>query len=473
MDRLGVWLGDADDYDRPVNGISKREVEKNFYEHTTGGLDCGKAEPHVLLTVLNIATEETVVCGSCRDDPTSPPLRLQTMRFEWTKDDDPDLDVADEMRLHAWTYRCRFKGSEVFAFVEEVPERQCRNLGFNNRIWSFWRIDGGYTARVLLVEAKGHNAFFPILTSDLHIPAFANGKRKRVGLTTGTIDDGDPCPSTRLVRRQMTNAAPSEDQQRQKMHSGLLGTGQNSLSTFQAMNASSSASIPGPGDSAGKEAIPARVRRPSFNSLYDVTPRPKWNNQSHGISQSAFPPSREPSEAAAGAAKQATGLVSLIVSEKQHDASNASNPTAADARGMSSSASRSGSTSFAEPCHMERDMIPHSNTAASEKDTAIPPLSCDVLQFKIWFPFKIAGTADLAEKAVRYKTSMSFEDAFVHTTAKLGRQLGNRELLGLTVDSKIDGKPSLLVDEPDMWEELLAMVKQTCSDELKGTVDME
>lgn len=107
LDQLGIWLGEYDDERRSVNGLSQREVENNFFETTLGGKDIGNAEPHVLRSLPNKASfcEETVVCGHCGGKPNSPSLQLQTMRFEWTNRDDPDVDTASEMRLHV-SQRC-------------------------------------------------------------------------------------------------------------------------------------------------------------------------------------------------------------------------------------------------------------------------------------------------------------------------------------------------------------------------------
>lgn len=103
----------------------------------------------------------------------------------------------------------------------------------------------------------------------------------------------------------------------------------------------------------------------------------------------------------------------------------------------------------------------------------MPPPPPRAQQFKIWFPFQINGTAEVAAKAVRFTTAMCFDDAFAHARSKLEWQLGGRELIGMTIESKVEGKPSLLVDEEDMWGEVVEMVKETGGEELSGTVDME
>lgn len=102
LDELGVWLGDFDNAHTSINGPSQRDVEKNYYESTLGGVDCSNAEPQVVADLPNKATScaGTVVCAACRDDSNSQPLQIQTMKFDWTQDDDSEVEEGAEMRMH-------------------------------------------------------------------------------------------------------------------------------------------------------------------------------------------------------------------------------------------------------------------------------------------------------------------------------------------------------------------------------------
>ncbi|CZT20957.1 uncharacterized protein RCC_06818 [Ramularia collo-cygni] len=232
----------------------------------------------------------------------------------------------------------------------------------------------------------GPDPSFPVLKSDVTASSM---KRKR-----SAVDKGELGPNMASARQRCRNLLRTGDGHRsdeahtvndaartRSAFQPISDTAQTS-SVFLPTNASNNDTVPPTRQTEGEDSIPVRTRRSSFDSIYDVTPRPE---------------------------------------------------------------------------------------AVEKRPTA----RSSVLQFKIWYPFRISDTAEIAAKAVRFDTTMSFDVAFAHARVKLERQLGGRNLVGMTIDSKVDGKPSLLVDEEDMWSEVLALVRDGGSEELSGTVDME
>lgn len=102
LEQLGIWLGDDDDERRGVNGFSQKQVEKQYFDATEGGKHCNSAEPFVFDHNPGCITQ-LVECVVCKARFT-----LENIAFEWTNDDDPEVDNRTTMSknvslVKAWT----------------------------------------------------------------------------------------------------------------------------------------------------------------------------------------------------------------------------------------------------------------------------------------------------------------------------------------------------------------------------------
>ena len=178
-------------------------------------------------------------------------------------------------------------------------------------------------------------------------------------------------------------------------------------------------------------ASPAlRGRRPSFDSMYDATPRPDGKN-----------------------GKQAKMLI----------------PAQA-------------TTAHSEPRESQLEIVAK-NSARAEDDVAVANVNQTAqsnsteratsttapMRFDVWFSFE--GAAGKVSRVVHLNDSMSLEDAFERITEKLARKLEGRKLLALLL--RFDEDNLIEVDESDTWTSVLEMVRNTGKTRLDGTAELE
>lgn len=71
---------------------------------------------------------------------------------------------------------------------------------------------------------------------------------------------------------------------------------------------------------------------------------------------------------------------------------------------------------------------------------------------------------------VRLSSAMGFPETFTRLQQKLQRQLNGKDVLS-GIAFRFEGdQSSYLVDDEDMWEEVLARIKTTGATELMGTL---
>lgn len=92
--RQSVWLGDWNEEKLTVNGPSWKEIEKNYYESTTGGSQCHNAEPFAFDEVPKTQVVN-VQCAACK---TAAPqscevLTLELYDFHWLDDEDKETEM--------------------------------------------------------------------------------------------------------------------------------------------------------------------------------------------------------------------------------------------------------------------------------------------------------------------------------------------------------------------------------------------
>lgn len=238
-------------------------------------------------------------------------------------------------------------------------------MGFSVPLWSFWQLNGDYSSKFLLATVDDAELPCPEIGNEDHtVQGKANYSKKR-------LRDDSELPSRRLS--QAVNGLQASAFK--PINAEHLDVPYRRSSAHRSLTVSSAETL---------TAQRSEFCRPSFNSLYDVTPK--------------------------------------RASAKNHIKSR------------------------------EGYRTQHRSTA-------------DVLQFKVSFDFP--GSVNGTRKSVRLDSQMGFPRALAHLQQKLERQLTGGAIYGVCFKFEADQR-LYLVDEEDMWAELLLLVETSGAKELIG-----
>ncbi|KAI5360893.1 hypothetical protein Slin14017_G090680 [Septoria linicola] len=270
LEQIGVWLGDYNEEAATVNGVSQNEVEKSYFESTAGGIDCSKAEPYVFDQFS--AEQYAVECAACKTSPSTATERfsLEVIEFSWVDDDESCAEERTHIQKHAWIYRCRLGEREVFAFVKPLPEREAKRVDSHTALWSFWKLDGGYTSRSLLATMHS-DATTPLLRPDV-VPV-ASGTGTQTWTTTAARTSTIPLETTGPWACLRGKPSMSGSEVRKETATDPRGLKSQALRGGPAMRSS----LNGVHHDEYEQHPVNKRRRLSFDSMYDVTPSEQRN----------------------------------------------------------------------------------------------------------------------------------------------------------------------------------------------------
>ncbi|EME77379.1 uncharacterized protein MYCFIDRAFT_83310 [Pseudocercospora fijiensis CIRAD86] len=456
-----VWLGDYDQAKVSINGPTWNEVEKNYFESTTGGSECFGAEPHAFDALPGVVACY-LQCAACCAAGRQPCERLKI-----------------------WTFKCSLKGRDVYACLKELPEREWRRLKSDTPLWSFWKLNGGYTTNWFLTPVS-ENATTPLLQSDIIQHGPDKGKRKRQ-------DSPQPEAKSTNPPKRTTRSSKSRSMIARK-------------TAFNAINKHGGPAIPRAAVQSTESphvvprSTPTRGRQPSYDSLYDTTPAPQNKTQAPAsASATSFfgrytrppyinaerPEATNPDPEASTHDATATTQATAFAPSTQHTAPTLPAETEHEAEPQPAATIEPGTNNTAtserpptpgpapppsqspQPSLTEIKPFPRSSSTMEP-----PPFT---LRFPIWFKSKIRDSA--ASKVVYLDDSMTVQNVFNRLRKNLKRQIEGQKqpLVAIDLRFAVDGEALITVDEDDEdgWEMVLSMVKEAERKEMYGSLECQ
>ncbi|KXS93488.1 hypothetical protein AC578_7529, partial [Pseudocercospora eumusae] len=417
-----IWFGDDRQSQLSLNGKSWNEVKEDYFERTEGGNACRGVEPHAF-DEAPLEWDKYMQCVAC-EKAGQPCEKLHCELLELTYYDEASYTT---LKKNIWSVNCSYEGREVKALLKEMPERERHRLGYERRVWQFWKLNGGYTTDWLLTDVP-QNATTPLLQSDVLPESQNNGKRRR---RESSEQDDQIQHRTRSLRERMTRSRSS---------GATLG-----VSTFSPINGGHtgpSTRYPGQPDSR-----PNRDRGKSFDSLYDTTPAPQSSTRIAGpgmATQNATQSIRSRNEGEHRSTlpdtQPQTHQTTVVLQERPL----APTPTPATTIDQASESKHQSANEPPSP-------PPHA-TNPEDHDIEIletkPPIlrsSSSTLRFPIWFKSKVVFVDD----------SMSVQNVFARLHKNLRRQIEAKKLLAVELRfQQANGETLITVDEDDEdgWE---------------------
>ena len=312
----------------------------------------------------------------------------------------------------AWVYRCTLNDRDVFTYLKPLSERESKRLGFDTTLWSFWLLDGGYTTKHFLASAPDQK--------DL---GWSHKKLEIAKRKLGDVDSDDPEQRSTRVTRQRVSAGDGREATTPANTAfrpiNALSKATRSLrftkpvvTDEQQDQHDEEAEITDTAQANAASSGP-RERWPSFDSMYDSTPRPEAHID----------------DSAVAATVEAGGTMR----PPQQPASRIT-PLAA------------------------RASTPQSTGSHAQK------------RFRAWFSVDWAP----GRNVVRVNESMTVQDFYSIVRQRLQRQLQGKELLALTMrlrqSHRAEESINIEIDDSDGWEALLEMAEEDGTGDIYGTV---
>lgn len=136
----GVWLGYCQNPEGLVTSKSELQLLEEHRTTTNGGTTPNRSSgPHLDPWHERVPPDKTAVCAACGERPRYA-MALRKMEIHGHR----RLERVGEV----WVLPCGYVADEMYAILRCENRRSSRG----GLLWSFWKVDGGYTTDIFLCD---------------------------------------------------------------------------------------------------------------------------------------------------------------------------------------------------------------------------------------------------------------------------------------------------------------------------------